>query len=179
MTYLHSLKNCILHIEERLNSYACQFADTVNENHTGDWQNRIDEALTKRRSDGLASDYVLKLLPQRGFAYPDGQPNCSKFYKHARISPDVWSTFLSHRHKSSYPTLFKIVIGLRMNEAEAREFLALSGSGFSNTDLVHKIILACIDCGYYDPDLVYEILEFYRPPQDKGGDRYHNIYGDP
>lgn len=163
-------------IEECLNTLHMIWADAVNADSEG-WRAQIEDALDARRSRISASDYALRLLPQRGFAYPDGQANGPEFCRYARIDPDVWNSFLNHTHAPSPATLMKIVIGLRMSELEACEFLALAGAGFSTEDPVHRILLACIGRGFYDPDLVYDIIEFYRPIYEKEkGVRYHNIY---
>lgn len=170
------LSKCLLNIEECLNTFRRIWPDAVDAGGE-DWQTRIESALDARRTRISASDYVLRLLPQRGFTYPDGQANGPEFYRYAHINPDVWNSFLNHTHAPSTATLMKIVIGLRMSEVEACEFLALAGSGFSAVDPVHRILLACIDCGYYNPELVYDIIEYYRPIyENKKGVRYHNIY---
>lgn len=123
--------------------------------------NNIDEYLNGMEKSRTQPEYVIEKLPERGFAHQDGQPNYVKFYTHARIAPDVWSTFISGKHKASEDTTLKIVIGLRLSESEADEFLALGGVAFNFSDDTHKIILACINNNIYDPDEVYEVLEYY------------------
>lgn len=170
------LSVCIAHIEEWLNTHTFRDSEGIYSYRPEEWQDNMNEALEKHRKDPTAADYVLKLLPQRGFAYPDGQPYCSKFYKYARIAPDVWSSFLGNKHQSSPQTLLKIALALHMSDIETLEFLSLAGSGFDRKNPVHTIVRACIECGYYEPDLVYSIIEFYRPSYEKNGKSYRNIY---
>ena len=142
-------------------------------------QGRLDAALKRRRHAASAADYVLSLLPERGFSLEDGQPDCVRFYKQALIAPDVWSTFLSHTHAPSKTTLFRIVFALKMDEAEAQKLLSLAGSGFASTDLTDQLVLACIDCGFYDSATIYDIFEFYRAANAPRGKPIRNIYGAP
>ena len=142
-------------------------------------QRRLDEAFRRRRHAASAADYVLSLLPERGFALDDGQPDCVRFYKQAWIAPDVWSTFLSHTHAPSKTTLFRIVFALKLDEAEAQKLLSLAGSGFSSTNLTDQLVLACIDCGIYDPAVVYDVFDFYRTANAAQGKEIRNIYSPP
>ena len=124
--------------------------------------NNLDAYLDDMDKGRTQPDFVNEMLPKKGFVRPDGQLNSVKFYTHARISPDVWSTFSSRKHKPREDTMLKIVIGLSMSKAEAEEFLALGGVAFNESDNTHKIILACIHNHIYDPDEVYDILEYYK-----------------
>lgn len=97
------------------------------------------------------------------------QLNFVKFYTYARISPDVWHTFITKKHKASEDTMFKIIFALKLTEDEAEIFLGLGGIAFNPSNDTHKYILACINTKIYDPDEVYEVLEFYK---------VHNIYAE-
>lgn len=169
-----TLARLIPQIEERLNHHALitkKFSDI-----SADLQERINDALEHQPMDISAADYALKLLPERGFAHKNGNPYHAHFYEHADISADVWDYFRKSPDKSSEDTLLKIVIGLRMNEMEAREFLALAGKGFAANNPIHQLILALIDIGCYKPMLVCEVLDFYIKDDPKKYRGYHNIY---
>ena len=55
-------------------------------------------------------------------------------------------------------------------------FLQMSGSGFNLKDPVHQVLLACIECGYRDPESVYEVMEFYEKVYTEKGKKFANIY---
>ena len=138
----------------------------------------FERELAQIQGEMNAADFVLNLLPKRGFARKDGKPSVSRFYKYAQISRDVWSTFVLNTHTPSKPTLFKIIIGLNMTEQEAREFLALAGSGFDLQEMTDRLILACLNSGITDPDVVSDILEWYKENYAKKHIVVYNIYWD-
>jgi len=160
----------IYRVEEALNRRACANGEETQK------RTDIDAAIQIRISGPTAADYVLNKLYERGFRLKNGEADWVRFYKHARIEPDVWSTFCSGTHAPSKETLLKIIIGLRLNETEAREFLALAGSGFRSDDRRDRVILACMDCGYYDAEDVYMILEEYGGTLVHGKRLFKNIY---
>ncbi len=129
----------------------------------------IDEYLAGVKALPTQQDYVNDKLPVRGFVYKDGQPNYPKFYNYARINPDVWHTFITKKNKPSEDTMFKIIIALQLDEDDAEFFLNLGGASFGYSNKMHRYILACINTKIYDPDEVYEVLEFYK---------VHNIYAE-
>ena len=163
-------------VEERLNAWARGGAAVGVAKLDAERQRTLEETMRRRAQQGTASDYVLRMLPERGFALPDGQPDCVRFYHYACINPDVWSTFLSGTHAPSTVTLMKLVVALGLDEPQAREFLALSGAGFNLKDPCHRVLLACIECGYRDPESVCEILEFYEGVYARKGKPFKNIY---
>ena len=130
---------------------------------------KIDAYLNDFKSPQTQPDFVCERMPHRGFVYEDGQLNFVKFYTYARINPDVWHTFITQKHKASEDTMFKIIFALQLNEAEAEDFLSLGGITFNQSNATHKYILACINTKIYDPDEVYEVLDFYK---------VHNIYAE-
>jgi hypothetical protein len=87
-------------------------------------------------------------------------------------------TFSSGTHRPSKETLLKIVIGLRLNEDEARDLLSLEGNGFRSNDKRDNVLLACMECGYYEIEEVYEILEEYGGVVVNGKRLFQNIYRD-
>jgi len=134
----------------------------------------IDERLRQRTVGYTPADYVLRQLPLRGFRTKDGEADWVRFYKYARIEPGVWSTFSSGLHAPSKETLLKIVVALRLNEREAGDLLA--AAGHSLHDFRDQVILACMDCGYYEIEDVYDILEEYGGQIINGRRRFKNIY---
>ena len=134
---------------------------------------QLKNAIDARKHAPSCVDYINRLLREKGYVFDDGQLDCVRFYKHARISPDVWSTFSSGKHAPSKDTMMKIILALHLDENSAIEALMMAGFCFSQSDPTDKYIQACIDCGFYDPETVYEILEFYAE-QEKG---VRNIYG--
>ena len=130
---------------------------------------KIDEYLNEIKKPQTQPDFVCDIMPCKGFVYEDGQLNFVKFYTYARISPDVWHTFITKKHKASEDTMFKIIFALKLTEDEAEIFLGLGGIAFNPSNDTHKYILACINTKIYDPDEVYEVLEFYK---------VHNIYAE-
>lgn len=136
----------------------------------------IDDAIRRRGRKQSAVDYVLQMLPERGFRLANGDADWVRFYKYARIEADVWSTFSSGAHQPSKETLLKIIIGLRLNEEEACELLSLAGNGFRGDDKRDNVILACMECGYYKVEDVYEILEEYGGVVVNGKRLFPNIY---
>ena len=163
-------------VEERLNAWAQPERGACAAKMDVERQRLLEETMRRRAQQGTASDYVLRMLPERGFALSDGQPDCVRFYHYACINPDVWSTFLSGAHTPSTVTLMKLVVALGLDEHQAREFLALSGAGFNLKDPCHRVLLACIECGYRDPESVCEILEFYEGVYARKGKPFKNIY---
>ena len=128
---------------------------------------KIDEYLNEFKTAKTQPEYVCEKMPGKGFVYDDGQLNFVKFYNHARINPDVWHTFITQKHKPSEDTMFKIVFALQLDEEDADYFLSLGGCAFEQSNPLHKYVLACINTKIYDPDEVYEVLDFYK---------VHNIY---
>ena len=142
-------------------------AGSVMHNISDEQKNSIDEYLNGVSKTQTQPDYVCEKMLLKGFVYEDGQLNFVSFYTRARINPDVWHTFISQKHKASEDTMFKIILALQLNEKEAVEFLNLGGFSFNRSNDTHRYILACINTNIYDPDEVYEVLNFYK---------VHNIY---
>lgn len=136
----------------------------------------IEEAIKQRNNDIKPMQFLEKRFIKQGFMKKSGVIDYPKFYRYARINPDVWSTFSNGSHAPSKETLLKIIIALKMIESEAKEFLSLCGSGFAAEDYRDTVILACIDCEYYEIEDVYEILEFYGGEMIRKKRRFHNIY---
>ena len=136
----------------------------------------IDDAIRRRGRKQSAVDYVFHMLPERGFRLANGEADWVRFYKYARIEADVWSTFSSGAHRPSKETLLKIIVGLRLSEDEACELLSLEGNGFRSDDKRDNVLLACMECGYYEIEDVYEILEEYGGVVVNGKRLFQNIY---
>lgn len=136
--------------------------DTVISKFDDNQKKKIDDYLNDIKKPQTQPDYVWEMMSRRGFVHEDGQLNSVKFYTYARINPDVWHTFITKKHKASEDTMFKIIFALKLTEDEAVEFLGLGGIAFNQSDDTHKYILACINTNIYDPDEVYEVLEFYK-----------------
>lgn len=143
--------------------------DTVISKFDDNQKKKIDDYLNDIKKPQTQPDYVCEMMPRKGFVYEDGQINFVKFYTFARINPDVWHTFITKKHKASEDTMFKIIFALKLTEDEAEDFLGLGGIAFNQSNDTHKYILACINTNIYDPDEVYEVLEFYK---------VHNIYAE-
>jgi hypothetical protein len=161
----------LLKVEEKINIRCRSNNFKIAEGYTN-LQNAIDSRINSRR----AIDFVEERLIKTGYVKKNGMPDFARFYKYACINSDVWSTFSTGSHVPSKETLLKIIIGLRLNEVEAKEFLMLAGSGFNHSDYRDIVILACIDCGYYEIEDVYDILEKYGSMMVCGKRRFTNIY---
>lgn len=144
-------------------------SDTVISKFDDNQKKKIDEYLNGFQKLLTQPDFVCERMPCRGFVYDDGQLNFVKFYTYARINPDVWHTFVTQKHKASEDTMFKIIFALQLTEEEAEYFLGLGGVTFNQANPTHKYILACINTQIFDPDEVYEVLDFYK---------VHNIYAE-
>jgi len=143
--------------------------DTAISKFDNNQKKKIDDYLSEIKKPQTQPDYVCEMMPCKGFVYEDGQLNFVKFYTYARINPDVWHTFITKKHKASEDTMFKIIFALKLTEDEAEVFLGLGGIAFNQSNDTHKYLLACINTNIYDPDEVYEVLEFYK---------VHNIYAE-
>lgn len=161
----------LLKVEERINIRHRSANFKISERY-GELQDAIDNRINSRK----AIDFVEDKLIKTGWVKKNGRPDFARFYKYACINPDVWSTFSSGSHVPSKETLLKIIIGLRLDEAEAKEFLMLAGSSFNPGDYRDVVILACMDCGYYEIEDVYDILEKYGSMIVCGKRRFANIY---
>ena len=170
------MREWLVRVEERRNALTQSGLAGAAEKMDAELQRMLEETMKRRIQSGTASDYVLRMLPERGFTLPDGQPDCVRFYHYACINPDVWSTFLSGTHAPSSATLMKLVVALALDEEQARQFLALSGAGFNMKDPCHCVLLACIECGYRDPESVCEILEYYEDVYARKSKPFKNIY---
>ena len=73
-------------------------------------------------------------------------------------------------------TMLKLVIALRLNEADATKLLSKASCSFNDTDLRDMVILACIDVCCYDIETVYDILEEYADDGPNRPRRFKNIY---
>lgn len=144
-------------------------SDTMVSKFDDNKKKKIDDYLNEIKKPQTQPDFVCDIMPCKGFVYEDGQLNFVKFYTYARINPDVWHTFITKKHKASEDTMFKIIFALKLTEDEAESFLGLGGIAFNLSNDTHKYILACINTKIYDPDEVYEVLEFYK---------VHNIYAE-
>lgn len=177
-----NLNTLIVKIEEFMNRNNCYSIEspefcteksrrlnTVISKFDASQKRKIDEYLNDIKSPETQPDYVCKRMPEKGFVYNDGQLNFVKFYTYARINPDVWHTFITQKHKASEDTMFKIIFALQLSEKEADDFLSLGGAAFNKSNVTHKYVLACINTKIYDPDEIYEVLDFYK---------VHNIYAE-
>lgn len=83
----------------------------------------------------------------------------SEFAQQARLSRQVVS--LMNTDASYLPkkrNAFACVIGLRLNEAEARDLLQRGSYTFSKSSPLDLTVLYCIQHGIYDIDLINELL---------------------
>jgi hypothetical protein len=161
----------LLKVEERIN-IRCRLTNFKIIEGYAELQNAIDNRINSRKTIDFVEDKLIKT----GYIKKNGKPDFAKFYKYACINPDVWSTFSSGTHVPSKETLLKIIIGLRLDETEAKEFLMLAGSSFNPSDYRDVVILACMDCDYYEIEDVYDILEKYGSMMICGKRRFANIY---
>ena len=74
-------------------------------------------------------------------------------------------------------TLLKIVIGLRLNPREADQLMEKASNRMNYNDLRDRVIMACMYRNIYDPEDVYEVLEYFAAG-DKKKRRFKNIYGE-
>lgn len=130
-------------------------------------KSKIEEYVKGLETAPTQQEFVCEKMRIRGYVYEDGQLNFVRFYTYAQISPDVWHTFITGKHRPSEDTMFKIMIALQLDEDDAEYFLSLNGAAFNQSNSLHKYILACINTKIFDPDEVYEVLKIYK---------VHNIY---
>lgn len=126
----------------------------------------------------VLDDWLLK----KGYGKENGSIDYASFYKHARITKTTWSNLRvwSADATGNMPkkeTLLKIVIGLRLNPREADQLMEKASNRMNYNDLRDRVIMACMYRNIYDPEDVYEVLEYFAAG-DKKKRRFKNIYGE-
>ena len=119
--------------------------------------------------------FVDRHLRQRGYVRENGSINYTRFQDDAVITQSVWSRYASGKQpRTDHDTLLKIVLGLRLTRAEADDYMAMTGSGFTMTDMVDKVILCYIMADYLGDEDTVDIvgsvsflLDFYSEQEVK------------
>lgn len=131
----------------------------------------------KQESDTLY-DFIIehiKKLNKTKYIRKNGNINEPAFYNEAFIDKSTWSNIRLNKTIPSKETLLKLIIALRLNEAESNELMAKGHNSLDPNDPRDLVMLALIDIRCYDPVVVYEVLEEYGK---NGVKKFHNIYGD-
>lgn len=123
-------------------------------------------------------DFVNTRLLERGYVRKNGTVNYTLFQNEADITQSVWSRYqTSVQNRTDHDTLLKIILGLRLNEKDARYYLSLTGSGFAvATDMVDRIVLSYIMLNYLEDENTVDIvntvmflLDYYSKQEVKAG----------
>ena len=138
---------------------------------------KMKEMMNQMRSERKDIDFVNDHLRKRKYVRDDGSIHYSRFQNEAMITQSVWSRYeTGAQARADHDTLLKIVLGLRLTQDEAYEYLAMAGSGFAMTDMVDRIVLSYIMLDYEgDVDTidivntVCMLLDFYSEQEVKAG----------
>lgn len=166
-------KKMIVQIEEVRNkcgkSFAVQKLDMeLQESIERVIRNRID------RSEEISLySFLCEKLRERHFVKKSGLLDEAGFYTYARISSNTWSNIRLGNGVPSKETLLKLVIALRLSEAEAEKLMELGQNALRFSDPRDRIILALIEIRCYDIYTVYDVLEEYGR---HGAHPFSNIY---
>ena len=91
------------------------------------------------------SQRLLKLLDERGINYVD-------FYNRANIDRKLFSKLKNKDYKPSKNTVLAVVVGLKLDEAEAAELMASAGYAWNDSDRTDIIVRFFIRRHEYDID---------------------------
>lgn len=188
-------KNIIYLVEEALNNVGGDKKRTEEQifknlqKNNYDWnryekkyeklQEIIDQMVPDKTFFDVLDDWLLK----KGYGKSNGSIDYASFYKYARITKTTWSNLRiwSADATGNVPkkeTLLKIVIGLHLKPQEADQLMKKASNGLNYNDLRDRVIMACMYKNIYEPEDVYEILEYFATADGKMR-RFKNIYGDP
>lgn len=119
--------------------------------------------------------YIARLGDAR-FRRKNGEINEAAFYRYAYIDKSTWSDLKYDKIVPQKKTLLKLIIALRLDEAEAVDLMNRGHKWFDEQDMQDQIILALIALRHYDIDDVMAVLEEYRT---NGPQPFDSIYDTP
>ena len=170
----------LIQIEERVNRrFRTAFVSQTAEQADTLAKVDISGALSNRAQGESLYDTTLRYLrrlDRAEFRRKNCSVNEASFYKYARIEKSTWSHIRLGETLPQKETMLKLVIALRLNEADATKLLSKASCSFNDTDLRDMVILACIDVCCYDIETVYDILEEYADDGPNRPRRFKNIY---
>lgn len=136
---------------------------------------RIQKNLTRMEKEKTLYEMVIMYIQRLNdprFFFKNGNVNAAAFYRYACIDKSTWTDLCYGLALMKKKTILKLIIALRLNEDEAKDFMLRASNGFDPKDIRDQIILALIDLKCYEIEDVYEVLEEYR----KKGHNFENIY---
>ncbi len=166
-------KQLIVQLEEARNKFGKLF---VVQKLDADLQASIESVIQNRidRSEEISLySFLCEKLRERHFVKKSGLLDEAGFYNYARISSNTWSNIRLGNGVPSKETLLKLIIALRLSEAEAGKLMELGHNALRFSDPRDRIILALIDIRCYDIYTVYDVLEEYGK---HGAHPFSNIY---
>lgn len=176
------MNSLMLKEKYRQGSVAYKFSDSLisDESNNDDINKLKDMMRTMRMRKDL--DFLDTHLRMRGYVRDKGKNigeiNYALFRDEADITQSVWSRYATGTQtRTDHDTLLKIILGLRLNEADAHYFLSLTGSGFAvATDMIDRIVLSYIMSDYLGDistvdivNTVMFLLDFYSEQEEKAG----------
>lgn len=166
-------KKLLIRIEEALNR---RTPNCVMQKLDADIHGALEDAI-KKRGDGQPEEtlysFVCKKLKEQNFVKKSKLLDEAGFYTYAQISSNTWSNLRWGNGTPSKETLLKLIIGLRMNEADANKVMELGNNELRLSDPRDRLVLALIDIRCYDIYTVYDAMEEYGK---HGAKPFANIY---
>ena len=166
-------KKLMVQIEEARNKAGKPF---VMQKLDADLLASIEHALQNRidcKEESSLYDFLRRKLQEQRFVKKSGLLDEAGFYTYAGISSNTWSNIRLKNGTPSKETLLKLIIGLQLNQDEAKLLMTLGHNELRESDPRDRIILALIDIRCYDIYTVYDVLEEYGK---NGAQPFKNIY---
>lgn len=175
-----SINSLLLKEKSRQKPVMYKISDVLISDVANDIDKLTDTMRTMRVREDLA--FLDTHLRMRGYVRDKGKNigeiNYALFRDEADITQSVWSRYESgSQTRTDHDTLLKIILGLRLNEADACHYLSLAGSGFAvATDIVDRIVLSYIKVDYLGDirtvdivNTVMFLLDYYSEQEEKAG----------
>lgn len=117
-------------------------------------QDQIEEFMkSEEKTKGFIA-LLFERMDEKGF-----EKN-ARFYRHAQVSKGTFSNLLKYG-RCSPETLFRIIIALRLTEAEMIEMMAAAGQALDLRNKRDLLIKFCIRYRIYEPETVYDLLNWF------------------
>lgn len=162
-------RKIFIQIEEYLNNISleknCVSAAKLDPN--------IIKAIEQRQNENEETlyEFVCRHLRKRNFVKKSGLLDEAGFYKYADIDRSTWSN-LRYGEIPTKTTLLKLIIGLRLNEEDAKTLMEKGSNALNILDKRDQVILGLIDARCYVIEDVYDVLEEF----GENGKVFKNIY---
>ncbi len=118
----------------------------------------------------LVMKYIKELDDERYFK-KNGEVKTTPFHEDAFVGADSWAA-LMNGEQCEKETALRIVMALKLNEANANKLLKSTGWFLSVNDERDVVLMALMALGEYRPTVIYHILEHEREKNKK----IKNIY---